>query len=347
MKIKPGDKVRFLNDVGGGIVKYFTGKEMAMVETDEGFEMPVKISELVPATDFYSDALDAIESQDSEPLSSVKDEEETEDIPVSVNPEQEAESSGKIFLGVVPSNPFAVSVSDFQLFMINDSDWNLLYTVAAVENKKLTLVKASQLERATKQYIGTFSQSRISQAVLQISFLPYSKKPYKAVSPVVFELDLRKTAFYKQKSFHENDFFETPAVLYTLFGEQESMFTEKDLVDVHPKKEDRKPDPVHNEEKATTMPDTEEVDLHIESIVESTEDMDPAEILRIQMDRFTTALEGAILAHQKRIIFIHGIGNGRLKYELRKVLDEKYNHLKYQDASFQEYGFGATLVFLK
>ncbi|MFP4019887.1 MAG: Smr/MutS family protein [Bacteroidales bacterium] len=47
------------------------------------------------------------------------------------------------------------------------------------------------------------------------------------------------------------------------------------------------------------------------------------------------------------MVFIHGVGNGRLRYELRKSLDKDYPDLDYQDASFQEYGYGATLVFLR
>jgi dsDNA-specific endonuclease/ATPase MutS2 len=65
------------------------------------------------------------------------------------------------------------------------------------------------------------------------------------------------------------------------------------------------------------------------------------------MSRFTTALEGAILAGTRRIVFIHGVGNGRLKHEILKTLNRKYPKLRYQDASFKKYGYGATLVMLK
>jgi dsDNA-specific endonuclease/ATPase MutS2 len=58
-------------------------------------------------------------------------------------------------------------------------------------------------------------------------------------------------------------------------------------------------------------------------------------------------LEGAIKSKVKRIVFIHGVGNGKLKFELRKLLDTTYAKLRYQDASFKEYGYGATLVMLK
>ena len=46
-KLKTGDKVRFLNSVGGGIVTAFRGKEQVLVEDEDGFEIPVLISECV------------------------------------------------------------------------------------------------------------------------------------------------------------------------------------------------------------------------------------------------------------------------------------------------------------
>jgi dsDNA-specific endonuclease/ATPase MutS2 len=90
-----------------------------------------------------------------------------------------------------------------------------------------------------------------------------------------------------------------------------------------------------------------EVDLHIEALREEYAQLSNSEILRIQMNRFRTALEDAISNKAKRIVFIHGVGNGTLKLELRNELKRSYPECTYQDASFKEYGFGATLVHLR
>ena len=45
--IKVGDKVKFLNDVGGGVVTSFINKNMVNVENDDGFEIPCSITELL------------------------------------------------------------------------------------------------------------------------------------------------------------------------------------------------------------------------------------------------------------------------------------------------------------
>lgn len=100
------------------------------------------------------------------------------------------------------------------------------------------------------------------------------------------------------------------------------------------------------DKKTEPPPDFEEVDLHIHHILPDHESLTPGEILEAQLARFTTALNGAIRSRQKKIVFIHGRGEGKLKYEIRKKLESDYPYLTFQDASFKEYGYGATLVII-
>ena len=44
--MKIGDKVRFLSEVGGGVVTGFQGKDMVLVEDADGFDIPMPIKEL-------------------------------------------------------------------------------------------------------------------------------------------------------------------------------------------------------------------------------------------------------------------------------------------------------------
>ena len=47
MAINIGDKVRFLSDVGGGIVRGFQKGNIVLVEDEDGFEIPVPAKECV------------------------------------------------------------------------------------------------------------------------------------------------------------------------------------------------------------------------------------------------------------------------------------------------------------
>ena len=45
--MKVGDKVRFLSEVGGGTVTGFQGKDIVLVEDEDGFDIPMLKSQVV------------------------------------------------------------------------------------------------------------------------------------------------------------------------------------------------------------------------------------------------------------------------------------------------------------
>jgi dsDNA-specific endonuclease/ATPase MutS2 len=92
----------------------------------------------------------------------------------------------------------------------------------------------------------------------------------------------------------------------------------------------------------------EVVDLHAEEIFSSLEGLTPGEILQGQIGRFELSLDLALKSGRGgKMVFIHGVGSGKLKYEIKKILTTKYKRLRFQDASFAEYGYGAIMIFLK
>lgn len=88
-----------------------------------------------------------------------------------------------------------------------------------------------------------------------------------------------------------------------------------------------------------------EVDLHAESLFTSHRGMSNGEILNYQLSYFQRCLDEAIIQKLPKIIFIHGIGNGVLRQEIRKIL-QNWGY-EFYDASLSRYGFGATAVILK
>lgn len=97
---------------------------------------------------------------------------------------------------------------------------------------------------------------------------------------------------------------------------------------------------------AVKKPSEEVVDLHADELLPSTDGMSAGEILEAQMSRFDIALSLAVKSGMHgRIVFIHGVGSGKLKYELLRRLRRDYPKLSWQDASFAEYGYGAIMVF--
>ena len=53
--MKIGDKVRFLSEVGGGRVSGFQGKDIVLVQDEDGFDIPMPVREcVVVETDNYN-----------------------------------------------------------------------------------------------------------------------------------------------------------------------------------------------------------------------------------------------------------------------------------------------------
>jgi len=87
-----------------------------------------------------------------------------------------------------------------------------------------------------------------------------------------------------------------------------------------------------------------EVDLHIHELIDTEYGMSNFDKLSLQLRVAREKLEEAILKKHKRIVFIHGRGDGILKNEVRELC-KKYP-VEFYDASYSKYGTGATEVLI-
>ena len=87
-----------------------------------------------------------------------------------------------------------------------------------------------------------------------------------------------------------------------------------------------------------------EVDLHATALLETTTGMNNTAILKYQMEKFNEAMKTVLRKKGQRIVFIHGKGDGVLRKAILSELKTKYPTCRWQDASFKEYGYGATMV---
>jgi dsDNA-specific endonuclease/ATPase MutS2 len=94
-------------------------------------------------------------------------------------------------------------------------------------------------------------------------------------------------------------------------------------------------------------PEIVEIDLHINELIDSSAGLSNSEILQIQKDKVESEMKQAIQTGVKKIVFIHGLGQGVLKQEVISLLKTKFRKYFFQDASFKEYGYGATMVILR
>lgn len=353
MQVAIGCKVRFLNDVGGGEVIRFLDKRTAIVRTFDGFEIPTLISELVvvePASDLQLQNTPYQEiGQD---VSDHKVKSKTTDLKRTETAKETVDGEGddiSLIVALVPSNPSALQQSSFDLFLVNDSTYRIFYVFSFLTNQMLSPLSSGILQPDTKILVKQLSPEDVGKLqVVNLQAIYFKNITFKPFQPEYYEIELNPIKLYKRGNFVPNDFFDTDAYIVTIASSKRELMirhlTDKAISDAIRQKD--KPNPVIENKKVE--PEIEEVDLHIHQLVDNWNGLTPGEILKIQMARFETALEGGLKSTRtKRMIFIHGVGNGKLKFEITKLLSSKYPKLRYQDASFKEYGFGATMVFLR
>ena len=338
-----GDKVKFLNEVGSGVVVEIVDKNMVMVESPDGFHIPFLSRELIRQSDFVieTDADTGDEGELKEIPSDEQDNRLVNDL--SKISSKEMEHNEEIYFAISKSTDGESEV--LNAYLINVSSYNVMFHLSFESADRLTSWVYDDLKTDEKIFLGTlpeFNADGFLQIVYQFIF--YQKECFRPVEPLKGVVSLSINKIKSVESFRKNDFFDEKALLLPLIDKYEVVTNTEEFKI----KNDFQPDNKSGKKlkRQKTESGIEEVDLHAEQIVENVESYDSSEILEMQLARFEMALESAIRNKQKRIIFIHGTGAGRLKHKIRKLLDEKYFRLKYQDASFREYGYGATLVLI-
>ncbi|MDR1341484.1 MAG: DUF2027 domain-containing protein [Prevotellaceae bacterium] len=338
MKYNVGDKVRFLNEVGGGTVSGIINSSTVNVVDGDGFEIPVRVTDLVVVgRSEQMETAKRIEVERAEPSA--------EELYTDIVDSDDYE----LLLAFVPedrSNPAACSLD---LYFINDSSFYCTYIVSKnTGTDRLILLGQSTVEPETKEYVCSIDRAALNSKLnLNITGFLYKHKEYRYYQPEQISVDLNPVKLAKKSSFVENDFFEENAFILKIAAnvipELEISINPLELEKAIKQKEPAKP----AEPPQKSSPDVEEIDLHIEELVEDVKSLDSVQILEIQKARFIIALECGLTAKTKKMVFIHGVGNGKLKHEIRRLLDTQYAGLVYyHDASFREYGLGATMVIL-
>lgn len=404
--MKIGDKVQFLSDIGGGKIAGFQGKDIALVEDEDGFQIPTPISDLVVMSsgDEYSSsksiqkksgAEGSVESADPDTFNMsvkakinafsadvVEDEEEYDaaDREITYKAKVEERKGGNVlnlYYAFVPEDVKNFSKSTFACYLVNDSNYYVHYLYMSVDGQSFKLRGEGELEPNTKIYIESFALDQLNEIDrVRFQLLSFKRdKDFvaKPVCDVQFRID--KVKFYKLHTFQPSEFFDEPALLYPVVKDDnvaqlkpveadKLIYVEEDETLTKPKKGNLNNisanEPSYKKLKGLESLNTSKhaqskksnddlivVDLHAGSLLETTAGMGTADILNYQLDYFRRILEENKHNKGRRIVFIHGKGEGVLRHAIVNELRYRYKNYPYQDASFQEYGYGATQVTIR
>lgn len=362
--MKIGDKVRFLSEVGGGIVTGFQGKDIVLVEDADGFDIPMPLKEcVVIETDDYNmkrkPVAPAPKPKEAAPKvkgASVKmraDEEEEEERPITYRP---AERKGgdilNVMLAFVPQDIKAISATAFDTYLINDSNFTLYFTYLAAEGSNWRVRSYGTVEPNTKFYIEEFEKSVLNELErVAVQFIAFKDNKSFLIKPAVsVELRIDTVKFYKLHTFRESVFFEDPALIYDIVKDdalvKHVFVSADDIKDALLQK--KEPEVLVSKPSQSKKIKNEiiEIDLHAHELLDTTAGMSSGEILNYQLDKFRKTLEEYKNKKGQKIVFIHGKGDGVLRKSILQELKYKYKNYESQDASFREYGFGATMVII-
>ena len=115
----------------------------------------------------------------------------------------------------------------------------------------------------------------------------------------------------------------------------------KVVPEVHQKNSEQLPSPKTG---IKNKPEHSEIDRHLPELVEIEDGLSSHDKLSLQLRSARQSLEKAIEKKEKKIIFIHGRGDGVLKKELHYML--RNYPVDFHDAAYTKYGMGATEVII-
>lgn len=223
--MKIGDKVRFLSEVGGGRVSGFQGKDIVLVEDEDGFDVPMRITEVVVIGEEDYDTRHVVEvklKQKAQTAAPPMEEElEPADQPITFRAKPEERKGGdklSAYLAFVPMNVKELMQTRFESYLVNDSNYYLRYTLLSAEGTAYSVRSTGEVEPNTKAYIEEFGREDLQGLEhLCVQMLAYKRdKHFLLKPPVNVPLRIDGVKFYKLHTFEENDFFEEPALLYTI-----------------------------------------------------------------------------------------------------------------------------------
>ncbi len=365
MAVKVGDTVRFLNTPGGGRVTRIADG-LAYVD-DDGFETPVLIHDCVvvgdapvfgnPSAPAKSKEAPAAKSAPAAPAHKVRTSEPTQ-LPV-------VETAGgdvlNIVIGFEPLDIKSLSQSDFDAYVVNDSNYYLFVSIAtrSRDSREWQHRYDGVIEPNIQEYAFTLGQADLpSFDRLSVQYTAFKRdRDYEAKAPGDVDIRVDATKFAKLHCFRPNPYFDGPVIAFDISVDDRVQTDSIPAIDARAleqgmkeKRRDlssqqhaapRQSKPSHRADSPIV------VDLHASELLDTTAGLSPADILNMQIDRFSEVMNAHLRAPGTKIVFIHGKGEGVLRQALMKELNHRYKGHDVQDASFREYGFGATQVTIR
>lgn len=349
MKFKVGEKVKFIDEMGGGVVTKIIDTRLVKIKTDDGFEMPVMTSNLMP--DYRAMPEDEAQIRVNPVVTQVKEEAEPDFIS-EINPWGKVKEEKGVYLAFEPHEQQWLLTGEMDVVLLNNTPYELLYNLFLERNGKIEGVDFNSVPSNSKIVIETISRDEVDDwksGYLQLLF--HTDSPQKVYLPVHSVVDIKTGRFFKEGSYIANTLLNGRAIMVTVC-------TLNTLTVVSNSEAERKSDPNIEQSKTTSVKKKQlidgyrsaqheaVVDLHIGELIDNILGLSSLDMLKIQIDTFKKVLESAIKNDYQKVTFIHGVGNGVLKDTIVKELHD-YEGTENKMASITKFGVGAIDIVIK
>lgn len=358
--VKVDDIVRFLNDVGGGRVVRVEGS-IVYVEDEDGFERPAQAREVVVVGQGGTKA-SAYERpltfksklvEPDKPAPKVKEATTVKPQPVVETEEGEVLN---IVLAFEPKEIKHLNTTTFYAILVNDSNYflNVAYMTRRDDENTWHTRYTGLVEPNMQVDLDEFGHADLNDLEhVAIQYIAFKQdKGFKLKNPALVQQKLDLTKFYKLHSFYQSEYFDESVISIDIT--RNDLPTKQMVIDssaleraMKEKRHTDRPQARRVEHHHKKKDDIIVQDLHIAELLDNLSGLSNTDMLNVQLDKFREVMEANKKKLGQKIVFIHGKGEGVLRRALLDELKRKWPRCAVQDASFQEYGFGATQVTIK
>ncbi|HEY9176586.1 MAG TPA: Smr/MutS family protein [Flavipsychrobacter sp.] len=330
MKFSIGDKVIFKHTDGEGVITGYINTEMVEVDMD-GITFPVHIDEIDhPYLKWFTE-------KKKQPVKKVI----PEQLPVEKEKLRKQRLPKGIYLSYMPEykiEEMEDAVDYLKIYLLNETGKKVQYRYEVVMKNQTLFTHEGKLHAFGHVYLHNIPYDSMNDLPRFNWWLDDLDDADMAPENGQLRVKPQKLFQHIDEILAKNE----PSFNYLLVEDFKPYTRELPVVP-----EKIKSQPVTKQPTITVPGPAEVIDLHIENLVESTRGMSNADILMTQLSTLETQLRIAINSRQQRLIVIHGLGKGKLRDEVHRVLSETPEVKNYANEWMARYGFGATEVWFQ
>lgn len=343
---KVGDYVRFINEKQEGKISEILPSGNIVVDIEDGFPIEVTPAEIVKVQDSGLER--------SRLTTAVNTATVSENQVAFPQPEQ-FRIKDEISLLIIPAHS-KVTTGPVKLYLLNTLEVAVAFSFTSIHKKKYKGVAAGLVQSNELSFLQEIRREDLLDFEgYFFTGIIHSDKEHTAYPIIRQPVQIPLPDIQQRFPFLLSEYAFTQRIpLYTsaaILNEDQSALLEKLKSEFNAEKRISDSAKTGKPEKKAVSEQSylrqfgltgHDIDLHIEELTNDISGLSNAEIITIQLQHFRKELDKALLKKLRSIVFIHGVGNGRLKSEIRKEL--KDSGIRFRDADPSRYGLGATEV---